>query len=113
MISCLGDNCTIPTSLYRDPKRALIPEKIGNTNGLTPAGSEPGTIAGIVIVIILGGIILFIVVYCKFYRKFKRLKSELAHVHYVADPHVRPGNEFSRLANLSYERVFPIFLLEC
>ena len=35
---------------------------------------------------ILGAIILCIIVYFKFYRKFKRMKTELAHVHYIADP---------------------------
>ena len=61
------------------------------TRVVSPEDTDPGTIAGIVIVIILGCIILFIVVYCKFYRKFKRMKTEMAHVHYIADPSVQPG----------------------
>ena len=67
------------------------PIPANQTRVVSPEQTDPGTIAGIVIVIILGGIILFIVVYCKFYRKFKRMKTEMAHVHYIADPSVQPG----------------------
>lgn len=54
--------------------------------------NERTTLAGIITVAILGGIIIVITVYFKFYRKFKRMKTELAHVHYIADPHIQPGN---------------------
>ena len=37
------------------------------------------------IVIFLGGVILFIVIYCKFYGRYKRRKTEMAHVHYIAN----------------------------
>ena len=53
--------------------------------------AERTTLAGIITVAILGGIILCIIVYFKFYRKFKRMKTELAHVHYIADPHIQNG----------------------
>ena len=53
--------------------------------------SEPGTIIGIIMVVILGAIILVILIYCKYYRRYKRRKTEMAHVHYIADPHIQPG----------------------
>ena len=53
--------------------------------------TDPGTIAGIVIVLLLGAMIIVIMVYYKFYLRFKRLKTELAHVHYIADPATHPG----------------------
>ena len=53
--------------------------------------SEPGTIIGIILVVILGAIILVIVIYCKYYRRYQRRKTEMAHVHYIADPHIQPG----------------------
>ena len=53
--------------------------------------SEPGTIIGIILVVILGAIILVILIYCKYYRRYKRRKTEMAHVHYIADPHIQPG----------------------
>jgi hypothetical protein len=43
-------------------------------------------------------------VYYRFYLRFKRLKTELAHVHYIADPGTHPGSEkipFKTLKNLS------------
>jgi hypothetical protein len=61
------------------------------------AASDPGTIAGIVIVLILGTVIIVIMVYYKFYLRFKRLKTELAHVHYIADPGTHPGADFQAL----------------
>ena len=57
-------------------------------------GTDPGTIAGIVIVLFLGALIIGIMVYYKFYLRFKRLKTELAHVHYIADPGTHPGMSF-------------------
>ena len=54
---------------------------------------EEGTIIGIILVVILGAIILIIIVYCKYYRRYKRRKTEMAHVHYIADPHIQPGKK--------------------
>jgi hypothetical protein len=61
------------------------------------AGTDPGTIAGIVIVLILGVIIIVIMVYYRFYLRFKRLKTELAHVHYIADPGTHPGQKMFQI----------------
>ena len=61
------------------------------SNGMPNEEAERTTLAGIITVAILGGIILCIIVYFKFYRKFKRMKTELAHVHYIADPHIQNG----------------------
>ncbi len=47
--------------------------------------------AGILVVVILGGAIIAIMLYYRFHRRLKRLKSELAHVHYIADPGTQPG----------------------
>jgi hypothetical protein len=85
----LGDECTLPT--------AITPLDFGDgshvKNGLAQKPADAGTVVGIIIVIILGSIILFLVVYCKYYRKFKRLKTELAQVHYIADPNIQPGTK--------------------
>ena len=69
-------------------------------NGMPNKETEQTTLAGIITVAILGVIILCIVVYFKFYRKFKRMKTELAHVHYIADP-IQNGKLYQRLI-LSY-----------
>ena len=89
-----GPDCNIPVSLNPAPS-------INDTRPITPEETDPGTIAGILIVIILGSIILFIVIYCKFYRRFKRMKTEMAHVHYIADPNVQPGKSYLKETILS------------
>ena len=61
--------------------------------------SEPGTIIGIILVVILGAIILVILIYCKYYRRYKRRKTEMAHVHYIADPHIQPGKSHCHFIN--------------
>ena len=89
IVSILGSECNVTSSMTSAvDKRPQTRDEHGN--------SEQSTIAGIVTVVILGGIILFIIVYCKFYRKFKRMKTELAHVHYIADPHIQPGKKHGR-----------------
>ena len=90
-----GPDCNIPVSLNPAPS-------INDTRPITPEETDPGTIAGILIVIILGSIILFIVIYCKFYRRFKRMKTEMAHVHYIADPNVQPGKSYLKKNNTEY-----------
>ena len=68
-------------------------------------GTDPGTIAGIVIVLILGVIIIVIMVYYRFYLRFKRLKTELAHVHYIADPGTHPGQKKLLLIMFSIKEI--------
>ena len=50
-----------------------------------------GTLAGILVVVVLGGVTIAIMLYYRFHRRLKRLKTELAHVHYIADPGTQPG----------------------
>ena len=50
-----------------------------------------GALAGTLVVAVLGIIAVAIMLYYKFRRRLKRLKSELAHVHYIADPGTQPG----------------------
>ena len=45
-----------------------------------------GTLAGVLVVAFLGAVIISIMVYYRCHRRFKRLKTELAHVHYIPDP---------------------------
>ena len=68
-------------------------ERPQTRNEMSETNERTTTVVGIITVAILGSIILFIIVYCKFYRKFKRMKTELAHVHYIADPHIQPGKQ--------------------
>jgi len=64
---------------------------------------DSGTIACISIVLILIFIIVFIIAYYKVYLRFKRLKSELAHVHYRADPGAtNPGKTLNFLIHCFY-----------
>ncbi len=42
-------------------------------------------------VVVLGGVTIAIMLYYRFHRRLKRLKTELAHVHYIADPGTQPG----------------------
>jgi hypothetical protein len=92
----LGDECTIPTGLvpnlpniydprYGDPNLASA---AGSDRG---SGSDVGTIAGITIVVFLGLVICAIILYRHWQQKLRKLKSELAHVHYIADPGTQPG----------------------
>ena len=107
-----GSDCTLPMSAghgsvitgspsqSNGPSREYSPTSDSAQNG----GTDPGTIAGIVVVLILGVIIIVIMVYYRFYLRFKRLKTELAHVHYIADPGTHPGSEkipFKTLKNVS------------
>ena len=46
---------------------------------------------GVVILIILVGVIIGLLVCYRVHRRVKRLKTELAHVHYIADPGMQPG----------------------
>ena len=49
-------------------------------------GTDDGTLAGVLVVAFLGAVIISIMVYYRCHRRFKRLKTELAHVHYIPDP---------------------------
>ena len=94
----LGPDCSLPLSIGQvgpiidgssssGPSREFSAPADSGHGG----GTDPGTIAGIVIVLFLGALIIGIMVYYKFYLRFKRLKTELAHVHYIADPGTNPG----------------------
>ena len=75
-----GQECNVSSSVFTVTLRPDQPNRMPNEE------AERTTLAGIITVAILGVIILCIIVYFKFYRKFKRMKTELAHVHYIADP---------------------------
>jgi hypothetical protein len=47
-------------------------------------------VAGVVVALILVAIIVALVFYYK--RRVANLKTEIAHVQYIADPQVAPGN---------------------
>lgn len=66
-------------------------EGTGDSGAISQDHTDSGTLAGIIIVIFLGGVILFIMVYHRYQKRLKRLKTELAHVHYHADPSTQPG----------------------
>ena len=76
-----GQECNISSTVYTATVRPFQP-----SHQIPNEEAERTTLAGIITVAILGVIILCIIVYFKFYRKFKRMKTELAHVHYIADP---------------------------
>lgn len=65
-------------------------DNVNNFNEQMTHQTDKGTVAGIIIVLILGAIIILIMVYHRFYRRYKRRKTELAHVHYIADPSNQP-----------------------
>ncbi len=84
-----GQECNVSSSLtvIDNPGPHIDNQGLQNTEDNT-------TLAGIITVAFLGAVIIGIIVYFKFYRKFKRMKTELAHVHYIADPHIQPGKYF-------------------
>lgn len=63
-------------------------------------GAEEGALAGILTVVFLGAITVAIMIYYRFHRRFKRMKTELAHVHYIADPASQPGKLIYRYYSL-------------
>ena len=74
-----GPNCSIPVSsesVYPNPE--------------PPVPEFPGTILGIVVTLILMCATMSVVIYYR--RRFNRLKTELAHVHYHAGPDNHQGN---------------------
>ena len=86
-----GDNCDMPTAAAAADGGAngasggRAPHHVSPSSPASDSGDE-GTLAGILIVVFLGAVIISIMVYYRCHRRFKRLKTELAHVHYIPDP---------------------------
>ena len=78
----------------------MVDKRPQTINGINNEDHERTKLAGIITVVILGAIILGIIIYFKFYRKFKRMKTELAHVHYIADPHIQPGELLKKFQSM-------------
>ena len=74
---------------------------ISNGDDDDDGGAEEGALAGILTVVFLGAITIGIMIYYRFHRRFKRMKTELAHVHYIADPaSSQPGKLIYRYYSL-------------
>jgi hypothetical protein len=73
----------------------------GATVGLLPGGSgrdddsgdvpDQGALVGVLVALFLLGAFLALFIYRRYRARLKRLKTELAHVHYIADPGSQPG----------------------
>lgn len=71
-----GPNCTRPTTSSSTFPRPKTQEPHNE--------AQSGTIFGVIITLALSVVVVFAIVYYR--RRIKRLKSELSHVHYIADP---------------------------
>ena len=77
-----GDKCDVP----------IFTPMTGNRLGEMASNSHGGLIAGLVVSIVL---ILTVIAALLYYRRrISHLKSELAHVQYIADPSSAPGDSF-------------------
>ena len=69
-----GPNCTRPnTGATTFPRPNTDEQSIHNE-------AQSGTIFGVIITLALSVVVVFAIVY------YRRLKSEISHVHYIADP---------------------------
>jgi len=69
----------------------FLPGGHGDDDDNEPGVSDQGALVGLLVTLFLLGCILALFIYRRYRARLKRLKTELAHVHYIADPGSQPG----------------------